>query len=229
MKLSIVIPAYNEEPTIEALIQRVLETDLSPVEKEVIVVDDGSKDGTSRILAQCADRVMVLTHPKNRGKGAAVRTGFAAASGDFVVVQDADLEYDPEDFRDMLAEAEQTGAKVVYGSRYLPRRGGGQKQGSWLFFLGGLSVTMLTNLLYGTHITDEPTCYKMIHRDVLKRLNLTAEGFEFCPEITAKVTRLGVPIREVPIHYAPRTAKEGKKIRLRDWFIAVWTLLKNRI
>lgn len=226
--LSIVVPTYNEERTIAQLLDRVLAVDLSPTSKEIIVVNDGSSDGTAAVLERYKDRVIVLTHPKNRGKGAAVRTGFEKATGDFVVVQDADLEYNPEDFRTMLAHAMTHNSRVVYGSRILPRPEGGQSQGGFFFYLGGRVLSLLTNILYGTHITDEPTCYKMIRRDVLQKISLTAEGFEFCPEITAKIARLRIPIEEVPIQYAPRSVSEGKKIRLRDGVIAIWTLLKNR-
>jgi glycosyltransferase involved in cell wall biosynthesis len=228
MKLSIVIPAYNEERTVATLLDKVLAIDLSPVEKEIIVVNDGSRDGTGAVLKKYADRVVVMTHEKNRGKGASVRTGFSKATGDYVVVQDADLEYNPVDFRAMLAFAQKNNAPVVFGSRWLPHPEGGQRRGSFRYYLGGQVLTLLTNFLYGTRITDEPTCYKMMHRDVLSRITLSAEGFEFCPEITAKIARLGIPIVEVPIRYAPRSLEEGKKIRPRDGLIAIWTLIKNR-
>jgi glycosyltransferase involved in cell wall biosynthesis len=229
MMLSVVIPAYNEERTIGALIDRVLALDLSPDSKEVIVVNDGSKDGTDDVLKKYASKVTVLTHPKNRGKGAAVRTGFEKASGDYVVVQDADLEYDPQDLRRMLHAAAVQKAPVMYGSRRLPMNGKKNKSARWYYFFGGTVLTLITNLLYGTHITDEPTCYKMVHKDVLKRIALVADGFEFCPEITAKIARLGIPIHEIPITYAPRNVTEGKKIRAKDGLIAIWTLVKNRL
>lgn len=229
MKISIVVPAYNEERTIGVLLDQVLALDLTPVEKEIIVVNDGSHDATEKILSRYSDKVRVYTHERNRGKGAAVRTGFEKATGDYVVVQDADLEYNPEDFRAMLACASSNNAHVVFGSRWLKHPDGGQRKGGLRFYLGGQALTWLTNILYGTHITDEPTCYKMMHRDVLRRITLTSEGFEFCPEITAKIARLGIPIYEVPIRYAPRSLEEGKKIRARDGLIAIWTLLKNRV
>jgi dolichol-phosphate mannosyltransferase len=228
MKISVVIPAYNEERTILALIEKVFAVDLGPVQKEIIVVNDGSKDGTGEALRAYDGRVTVLTHPQNRGKGAAVRTGFQRATGEYVVVQDADLEYTPTDFKTMLEYARAHDALVVFGSRRLPHPEGAQERGHWKFYLGGVVLTALTNVLYGTRITDEPTCYKMIHRDVLKRVSLTAEGFEFCPEITAKIARLGIPIHEVPIRYSPRSVADGKKIRFRDGLIAIWTLLKHR-
>ena len=228
MKLSIVIPSYNEERTLATLLDRVLALDLAPALTEVIVVDDGSEDTTPEILKRYADQITVLTHPANRGKGAAVRSGFGKATGDYVVVQDADLEYNPEDFQLMLDAACRLDARAVYGSRVLGMEQFGNKHGRLHFFWGGLCLTWITNVLYGTRITDEPTCYKMIRRDVLNRITLTSEGFEFCPEITAKIARRGIVIHEVPIRYAPRSTSDGKKIRFRDGIIAIWTLLKYR-
>ena len=228
-KLSIVIPAYNEAPTIDTLLNRVQAADLGAYQKEIIVIDDGSTDATGKILQQWKDRVALYTHDRNRGKGAAVRTGYAHASGDYVVVQDADLELDPTDLKKLLEKADAESAGAVFGSRRLPLPGETRKKGTWYFQLGGASLSWLTNILYGTRITDEPTCYKMVRRDVLQRIPLTAEGFEFCPELTAKLARAGVRIFEVPIHYTPRSVAEGKKVRFSDWCVAVWTLLKHRL
>jgi dolichol-phosphate mannosyltransferase len=228
MRLSIVIPAYNEAKTINTLLERVLEVDLSPVEKEIIVVDDGSTDGTLAMAQKYAPRVQILSHEKNKGKGAAVRTGFDHATGDYVVVQDADLEYDPNDLRVMLDVAQQKNAGAVYGSRRLPLPGEAQHRGKWYYYFGGVVLTILTNILYNTHITDEPTCYKMVRGDVLKQITLVSNGFEFCPELTAKLARRDVTIVEVPIHYNPRSTIEGKKIRAKDGLIAIWTLIKYR-
>lgn len=227
--LSIIIPAYNEERTLAALLEKVLALDLSPVHKEIIVVDDGSTDRTAQVARSFAGKVTLLSHEKNKGKGAAVRTGFAHARGEYVVVQDADLEYEPEDLRKMLAVAIEQNAPVIYGSRNLPYDGIPPKRGGLSFYLGGVFLTWLTNFLYGTNITDEPTCYKMVRGDVLKRLSLTANGFEFCPEITAQLALLPVPIIEVPIRYNPRTSGEGKKIRPKDGIIAVRVLVENRL
>ncbi len=227
-ELSIVIPAYNEARTIARLLERVLRVSV-PGGTEIIVVDDGSHDETPSILASFGGRVRVLTHPKNRGKGAGVRTGFAHAQGKYVVVQDADLEYDPEDLREMLDLANRENAQAVYGSRRLPPTHGERKRGALRYYLGGVILTGITNLLYGTRITDEPTCYKMIERSLLERIPLSSEGFEFCPEITAKIARLGIPIYEVPISYDPRSSAEGKKIRAKDGIIAIWTLAKYRV
>jgi glycosyltransferase involved in cell wall biosynthesis len=228
MTLSIVIPTFNEAATLDELLRRVAAADAGPVKKEIIVVDDGSTDETPQILKRWGDRVLALAHARNRGKGAAVRTGYARATGDWVVVQDADLELDPNDFRALLAKAEEERAAAVYGSRTLPLSGERRPRGVWYFALGGRTLTLLANLLYGTRITDEPTCYKMVRRDVLKELRLTAEGFDFCPELTAKLAKRGVRIVEAPVHYYPRSVVAGKKVRLSDWIQAVWTLVKHR-
>jgi dolichol-phosphate mannosyltransferase len=229
MRLSIVIPAYNEEATLEALLERVHTLDLFPIEKEIIIVNDGSRDRTLEIASVYAtnhQNITVLSHEHNRGKGAAVRTGFAHATGEYVVVQDADLEYDPNDFRAMLALAQEKNAGAVYGSRRLPLPGQPQKRGKWYYYLGGVTLTYLANIIYDTRITDEPTCYKMIRGDVLKEIPLVSNGFEFCPEITAKIAKRGIYIYEVPIHYNPRDKAHGKKIRAQDGIIAIWTLLR---
>lgn len=229
MTLSVVIPAYNEERTIGKILERVFALDIAPWRKEIIVVDDGSTDGTADILKNFTEGISVYTHEQNKGKGAAVRTGFSHVTGDYVVVQDADLEYDPRDLKRMLALAERGNLPAVYGSRRLPMPGEPLSRGAWHYYLGGVGITWFANLLYGIRITDEPTCYKMLRQDVLRQLlPIQSNGFEFCPEITAKLARLGAPIIELPIHYHPRSSAEGKKIRIKDGFIALWTLLKYR-
>lgn len=225
-KLSIVVPVYNEKNTIETILSRLEDADLG-VEKEIIIVDDGSKDGTRDILKKYESRYKVLYHEQNQGKGAAVRTGFKNMSGDYAVIQDADLEYNPKDFKRMLEYAKANNAEVVYGSRRLGK--GKSPTAGWQYYLGGVFLTFLTNLLYGTKITDEATCYKMISRNVLNKFNLCSVGFEFCPEITAKIARRKIPIHEIPIDYIPRSKKEGKKIKLKDGLIAVWILVKYKI
>lgn len=224
-KLSIVIPTYNEAKTIETVLMRVEEADLG-VEKEIIVVDDGSFDESKLVLRRHIGKpnYEIIFHHRNQGKGAALRTGFEKATGDYVVVQDADLEYDPEDFKRMIAKIKETGAKAVYGSRTLVRN----PKGGFFYDIGGHFLSFLTNLLYGTKITDEPTCYKMFEAELLRGIPLNCTGFEFCPEITAKVARMGVSIYEVPISYTPRSVKDGKKIKFRDGVIAIWTLIKYR-
>lgn len=222
MKLTVIIPVYNEKKTILKILEKVLKV---PVEKEVIIVDDGSNDGTTEILKEIKDeRVKVIFKEKNEGKGAAIREGLKYMTGDVFVVQDADLEYDPMDWVKMLKLMEEKNVSVVFGSRIL----GKSKKSSFVFYLGGRILSILANFLYNAQITDEPTCYKMIKRDVINSINLKCKRFEFCPEITAKVRKLGYKIYEVPISYNPRTIKEGKKIRWKDGLIAIWTLIKYR-
>jgi len=224
MKLSVVIPAYNEEKTVAEIIRRVQAV---PLEKEIIVVDDGSTDRTGEILKEIASsgRVKVIFQERRQGKGAALRRGFAQVSGEVIVVQDADLEYHPGDFVRLLEPIQKGRARIVYGSRIL-----GKNPFSYLrYWLGGLFLSKLTNILYGSKITDEPTCYKMFRREILQEIDLKAKGFEFCPEFTAKVLRRGEKILEVPISYSPRSMAAGKKIRWKDGFVAVYTLIKYRI
>jgi dolichol-phosphate mannosyltransferase len=223
MRLTVIIPAYNESATVGEILDRVL---ASPIDLEAIVVDDGSTDATPQALACFRDdpRVVIVRHERNLGKGAAIRTGIAHARGDITLVQDADLEYDPGDYEKLLAPFDDPGVSVVYGSRRLMPN----PDSSAIFKMGGVSLTWITNLLYGTGITDEPTCYKAFRSELLRSLPLKCEGFEFCPEVTALVARRGYRIHEVPIRYYPRSIAEGKKIRLSDWFKAVATLLGNR-
>jgi hypothetical protein len=206
--LSVIIPVYNEERTVDALLRRVVAGPFPHPQKEVIVVDDGSRDGTADVLARWQGRpgVVLLRHAQNRGKGAAVRTGLAQARGEITLIQDADLEYDPADYPRVLAPIRAGWAEVVYGSRYLrpaaPLPWSKFRLAVWL-------LNQSVRLLYGQRLTDEATCYKALRTDLFRLLDLRAERFELCAEVTAKVCRLGVPIVEVPISYAPRTAKEG--------------------
>lgn len=224
-QLSVVVPVFNEAASLREIVGRVLAV---PLSLEVLVVDDGSTDATPLIADELAardPRVRTLHLPHNRGKGAAVRCGIAAAVGEVVVIQDGDLEYDPQDFVPMLAEMRRRGSPVVYGSRRLRYRSaaaGGR------FYWGGVAVTTFTNLLYGARLTDEPTCYKMWARELIQSIPLVADGFEFCPEVTAKVLKRGIAIPEVQIRYQPRSRAEGKKIRVRDGWRALWTLLRLR-
>ena len=200
------------------------------VVKEIIIIDDFSTDGTREILKNYEEKYKLIYQEKNQGKGRALRSGFAEASGDWVVVQDADLEYDPADFKVMLEKAKETGVAAIYGSRRFGCKYHyfeGQYSGH-IYAIGGIFLTWLTNFLYGTKITDEPTCYKMIKMDLLRSIDLKCERFEFCPEITAKVAKRGIKIHEVPINYYPRHKNEGKKINWRDGLEAIWTLLKYR-
>ena len=222
MLLSVIMPVYNERDTLTEILSRV---EAVPVDKEIIIVDDGSTDGTRQILKDIkAENIKVIFHERNQGKGAAIKTGLREATGDVVIIQDADLEYDPIDYLKLILLIQSGEAKVVYGSRTL-----GSKERSYhRYHWGGQFVTFVANLLYGLKITDEPTCYKMFRKEVMEQIKLDCRGFEFCPEVTAKVARLGYTIHEVPVSYHPRSFKEGKKIKWKDGLIAIWTLLKYR-
>ena len=235
--LSIIIPAFNEERSIGELLTLVKKAALKNTTKEIIVVNDGSSDATTLVVRQQHPDVILLNHPFNLGKGAAIRTGLARASGDIVIVQDADLEYDPQEYAILIRPIIEGKAHVVFGSRYLSldqkRRNVDflqkQHKGAYgLFYLGGRFLTLLTNFLYRAHITDEATCYKVFKREVLQNIHLTCQKFEFCPEVTAKVINAGYSIMEVPISYYPRSVEEGKKIKFRDGLEAVMTLLKYK-
>ncbi|MCX5642131.1 MAG: glycosyltransferase family 2 protein [Candidatus Omnitrophica bacterium] len=227
MKISVIIPVYNEERTIAEIIRRVKAVNLA---KEIIVIDDASTDKTGQILDRVSreqdsgNPIKVIRHLQNQGKGAAIRAGLREAAGEIVIIQDADLEYDPQDYALLIQPIIDGKTSVVYGSRCL----GKNRISSLGFFLGGKLLSFLTNLLYRAGITDEPTCYKVFRREVLQELDLKCQRFEFCPEVTAKVRKKGYKIDEVAIHYYPRKIKEGKKIRFSDGISAVWTLVKYR-
>ncbi|HLH23437.1 MAG TPA: glycosyltransferase family 2 protein [Chloroflexota bacterium] len=224
MKLSVIIPIYNERDTLSELLARVRAVD---VEKEIICVDDCSTDGTRQILAEEAQRgdLVVIEHPANRGKGAAVQTGLQAVSGDAIVIQDADLEYDPEDYHVLLRPILAGRAKVVYGSRFL---GAERRAMRYWHSVGNKTLTQLTNVLYDTTLTDMETCYKMFTADVARKLHLREPRWGFDPEITAQILRAGHRIYEVPITYAGREYEDGKKISWRDGFVVLRTLVRCR-
>lgn len=229
MKLSIVIPVYNEESTVGEVIEQVLAVELPGIEKEIIVIDDGSTDGTPEVLkkeqSRNADLVTVYSSQQNFGKGMAIRIGLKYVTGDVVLIQDADLELDPKEYGILLAPILSGRAQVVYGSRFLS----GTNRIPWKSRLAQRILTPLTRLLYGARLTDEATAYKLFKTDVLRDLDLHCIGFEFCPEVTAKLLKRGYPITELPITYRPRTEVEGKKLRfLRDGMIALYTLIKYR-
>lgn len=226
MRLSVLIPAYNEAATLAEVVERVIAVD---VEKEIIIIDDGSSDGTWDVIQELAARwpevIVPLRHEINRGKGAAIRTAIPHLTGDVVVTQDADLEYDPCEYPRLLAPFESPEVQVVYGSRNLQRN----PRSSWSFHWGGRLLSWLSNLLYGARITDEATGYKAFRTELFSSLDIQSTGFEFCPEVTAKVLLRDIPIHEVPISYQPRSHAEGKKIQWRDGLIAVWVLVRYRL
>ena len=226
MRLSIIIPVFNERATVLALLDRV---EGAGADAEIIVVDDGSTDGSREIVAERAreagGRITLVEHRINRGKGAALVTGMARASGDYVLFQDADLEYDPADYGLLLEVVDGRGAAAVYGSRF----GAGRPRMSVRHVVGNRLLTGLTNLLYGSDLTDMETCYKLIRRDLLQELGVVCNRFDIEPEITAKLLKRGVTIHEVPISYQGRSFAAGKKISWFDFVSAVWTLVRLRL
>ena len=222
MRLSVVIPVFNELATLEQLLDKV---DAVDIDKEVIIVDDYSTDGTRDLLATMnhPNRLVVL-HDRNRGKGAALRTGFSRATGEYVIIQDADLEYEPTDYAVLTAEAQRHGADVVYGSRFM----GPRPPMAFQNWVGNRVLTGLTNVLYGSRITDMETCYKLMRRSVVATLDIESNRFNVEPELTAKLLKRGVTIFEVPIAYVGRSRSEGKKISWVDFLSAVWTLVRFR-
>ncbi|SRR6266542_3023187 len=225
--LSIVIPAYNEERFIGTLLQKIRAVDLQSlgIAKEIIVVDDCSTDRTAQIAADVPG-VTVKRMPVNGGKGRAVRAGIELATGDYLIIQDADLEYDPNDYIAMLQALTAGRADVVYGSRYLGR--GRHPNQSLAAYVGGRSLSLAALIFTGRYLTDTVTALKLFHREQLTQVPLHTSGFELDHEITAKMAQRGARIVEVPIHYSPRSREEGKKIGLRDWFVAVRTFLRYR-
>ena len=224
MKLSVLIPVYNEKTTIREIIRRVQATGLV---SEIVIVDDGSKDGTRDILAEYdgKDGIRVILHEKNAGKGAALRTAIQSASGDVMLIQDADLEYDPREYPNLLKPIEEGLADVVYGSRFL---GGSHRATLFWNMVANKVLTLTTNILYNAILSDMETGYKLFRRDIALGMKLRAHGFEFEPEFTAKLLKRHVRIYEVPIRFNPREYSEGKKIKMKDAFVAVWSLLKYR-
>src|SRR5687767_8147648 len=221
--LSVVMPCYNERPTIEEMIRRVLAV---PLRIELIVVDDGSRDGTREILARLAEELefKLVFQTQNGGKGAALRRGFEEVTGDLVVIQDADLEYSPEEFPQLIELIVQGRADVVYGSRFLGRH----RVFLFTHYLGNLFLTFLTNVLYNTMLSDMETCYKAMRVEVLRSFSLESDGFGIEPEMTAKIFKRGYRVYEVPITYDGRGYDEGKKITWRDGVVALWVLVKYR-
>ena len=243
MKLSVIIPHYNEKNTIEKIIEKVQN---APVDKEIIVVDDASTDGAREVLQKGFNgkysNLKIYYHEKNQGKGAAIRTGLKHAQGEIVIIQDADLEYNPQDYAQIVRKFRDPDVHVVYGTRFWKvnpylfiwhwfcnRFLGAHYEIRYLHhFLGIQTLNLLANFLYAAKISDEATCYKAFRKQVLDKFKLKCTGFEFCPEFTAKVRKAGYVIAEVPINYHPRSHKEGKKLNWRHGFEAIYTLIKYR-
>jgi glycosyltransferase involved in cell wall biosynthesis len=222
--LTVVIPVYNERSTVAEIIRRIRAVEI-PLTLQVIVVDDGSSDGSDKVLQALEDStVRVIRHTHNQGKGAAIRTGMEAMTGDLLLIQDADLEYDPDDWPRLLEPILKGKARVVYGSRFTGER----KNMLPLHWFGNRMLSLVTNILYSSTLSDMETCYKLFDAEVLKGITLVSDRFEFEPEITAKVMRRGFRIYEVPISYAGREANEGKKITWRDGFGAMAALIRFR-
>jgi len=226
MKLSIIIPVYNEHKTIESLVNKVLGVDLGNIKKEIIIVDDGSKDKTTDVLKSKIEPIVskIIYKQKNEGKGAALRTGFQNATGDYVIVQDADLEYDPNEYSLLLKPVLDGFADVVYGSRFI-----GGKPHRVLFYWhsrGNIFLTNLTNMFTNYNFTDIETCYKLFKKEILDKINIKENRFGFEPEVTIKLSRLNCRVCEVGISYYGRTYSEGKKINWKDGFRALFVILK---
>jgi len=229
MKLSVIIPAYNEKNTIETILRRVLEVKMEGVSKEIFVVDDGSTDGTGEILQGiekdwASQPIRIFYHRQNLGKGASINTALARVTGDIVIIQDADLEYQPEEYSLLITPILQYGADAVYGTRFL----GIHRAFLFWHYAANKFLTLLTNLLFDSMISDMEVGFKAFRAEVIKNIQLKAKGFDFEPEITAKILKRKLKLYEVPITYSGRDYSEGKKITWRDGFKAIWTLLKYR-
>lgn len=230
MKLSIIIPAYNEAGTIAAIVHRVQAVDLGPIEKEIIVVNDGSTDDTEQVL-KGLPAIRHISHERNAGKGAALTAGFQAATGDIVLIQDADMEYDPEDYPAVIRPIVEGRSDVVMGSRFILYKAKffGRRRSPYLsHYIGNMLITSLTNLLYGQRFTDYEGCYKAFRRTVAAATPVRAKGFEFDNELICKLVRRKARIVEVPIRYTPRTYESGKKITWRHGAVMFWTIVKWR-
>ncbi len=225
MKLSIVIPVYNEKNTIEKIVELVRGVD--GVDKEIVIVDDGSTDGTVDILKEIGNKypdIKVVIKEENRGKGHTLKLGFKETTGDYVIIQDADLEYDPQDYKKLIRALDEEKVDVIYGSRF----SGNYEKMSTFHYFGNKLLTLITNLFFSVMLTDMETCYKLMPGDFIRNMDIKSEKFDFEPEITAKILKSGLKIKEVPISYKGRAFSEGKKITWRDGFNAVYTLIKFR-
>ncbi len=227
MKLSIIVPVYNEEKTIIKILNKLLKLRIN-LKKEIIIIDDGSKDNSKKIIETYLKKQkknkeieFKFKTKENEGKGSAIKEGIKLAIGDIITIQDADLEYNPEDFKKLIKPIIEKKAKVVYGSRFLKKH----KPMYKLYFLGNKFLTFLTKILYNSRITDMETCYKVFRNDIIKNIEIRANKFNFEPEITARILKQGIKIKEIPISYNPRSIAEGKKINWKDGLQAIWTLI----
>ena len=227
MKISIIVPVYNEEKTISKILDKLSKVNLK-IKKEIIIVDDGSKDRSKELIeGYIENKKRNKTEdyrfiPKeNRGKGSAIKEGIKSATGDIITIQDADLEYNPEDYKKLIKPIIQNKAEVVYGSRFLKEH----KPMYKTYFLGNKLLTLLTKILYNSEITDMETCYKVFRSDIIKNIKIKANRFDFEPEVTARILKQGIKIKEIPISYSPRSIEEGKKINWKDGLQAIWTLI----
>jgi dolichol-phosphate mannosyltransferase len=225
MKLSIIIPVFNERETLLQILKAINKVVIPKIEKEIIIIDDFSTDGTKTILHGLKNKYKIYYHRQNRGKGAAIKTALKYITGDIVIIQDADLEYDPQDYIKLIKPIIKGEAKVVYGTRAKIKS---NRPSSRLFYWGGWLICHLTNLLYGTKLTDVNCCYKLFTKEVISKIKLEGNRFEFCEEVTAKILNQKYEIKEVSVCYRPRSMDEGKKIRLTDGITAIKTLIKYR-
>jgi len=226
-KISIIIPVFNELNTLKKILEKVENADFCLLEKEIILVDDASKDGTKNLLENIEDKYKVLYHAGNMGKGAAVRTALYYATGDIIIIQDADLEYNPGDYNALIKLILEDKADVVYGSRFLSSQE--EKRFRLLQYLGNKFLTFFTNILFGVALSDMETCYKAFRADVIKSILIKSNRFDFEPEVTAKILKLKYLLKEVPVSYDGRNYSEGKKIGWKDGFMAIHALLWYRI
>ncbi len=227
MKISIIVPVYNEEKTIEKILDKLSKVNLK-IKKEIIIVDDGSKDGSKRVIEKYIKNKKKnkteeykLISKENGGKGSAIKEGIKLATGHMITIQDADLEYDPEDYKKLIKPIINNRAKVIYGSRFLKEH----KPMYKIYFLGNKFLSFLTKILYNSKITDMETCYKVFKSGIIKKIDIKANHFDFEPEVTARILKQGIKIKEIPISYNPRSIEEGKKINWKDGLQAIWTLL----
>jgi dolichol-phosphate mannosyltransferase len=225
VKISIIVPVYNEERTIDEVIKKIARKDFG-LEKEIIVVNDGSVDSTREVLGRLNEKnVRIINYSKNKGKGYVVRKGIKEAKGEIIAIQDADLEYNLDDLKNLIGILIKENFKVIYGSRFLEKN---KHYKINSFYIANRLLSLLTSILYFRKITDMETCYKVFRKEALKEIKLNSKGFEFEPEITAKFIKKGYKIKEIPISYKPRSKEEGKKIKWKDGVIAAYTLLRNR-